>query len=199
MKYAYPIIIVLLLGYIFLQKSCDTQHNTEKKNATIPEKKGEFKKPTAQINHKQKDSIVFRKGQTIYTENPINKELAEEFIKLQKENDSLGLLKKYVDAVQIRKQTTIFDDKDITLEIDTEVQGELKSILPRWKVKEYKTKVEAPIKTRPAVYVGAGISDNKQFNNFTAQAEIGLQIKRDIISITADTKQNFGIKYLIKL
>lgn len=199
MKYIYPIVIVLLLGYIFLQKSCDAPKDTEKKEVVIKEKKGELKKPTAQINHKQKDSIVFRKGQTVYTENPINKELTEEFIKLQKENDSLGLLKKYVDVVQIRKQTTIFDDKDITLEIDTEVEGKLKSILPRWKVKEYKTKLDIPVKLKPAVYVGAGISDSKQFNNTTFEVQLGLKLKNDIFLISGDTKQNFGIKYLKKL
>ena len=199
MKYIYPITIAILLGYIFLQISCNAPNNVEKKEVTIPEKKGEFKKLTVQINHKSKDSIAFRKGQTIYTENPINKQLAEEFIKLQKENDSLGLIKKYVEAVQIRKQTTVFDDKDITIEIDTEVQGELRSILPKWKVKEYKTKIDVPLKVRPAVYVGAGLSDNKQFNNTTLELQLGLKLKNDIFLISGDSRQNFGIKYLKKL
>ena len=198
-KYIYPITIAILLGYIFLQRSCNAPNNAEKKEVTIPEKKGKFKKLTVQINHKQKDSIVFRKGQTIYTENPINKQLAEEFIKLQKENDSLGLIKKYVEAVQIRKQTTVFDDKDITIEIDTEVQGELRSILPKWKVKEYKTKIDVPLRLRPAVYVGAGLSDNKQFNNTTLELQLGLKLKNDIFLISGDSRQNFGIKYLKKL
>ena len=198
-KYIYPITIAILLGYIFLQRSCNAPNNAEKKEVTIPEKKGEFKKLTVQINHKQKDSIVFRKGQTIYTENPINKQLAEEFIKLQKENDSLGLIKKYVEAVQIRKQTTVFDDKDITIEIDTEVQGELRSILPKWRVKEYKTKIDVPLRVRPAVYVGAGLSDNKQFNNTTLELQLGLKLKNDIFLVSGDSRQNFGIKYLKKL
>lgn len=199
MKYIYPITIIILLSYIFLQRSCSQTNNVQKKEVVIPERKGEFKKLTVQINHKQKDSIVFRKGQTVYTENPINKKLAEEFIKLQKENDSLGLLKKYVEAVQIRKQTTVFDDKDITIEIDTEVQGELRSILPKWKVKEYKTKIDVPLRLRPAVYVGVGLSDNKQFNNTTLELQLGLKLKNDIFLISGDSRQNFGIKYLKKL
>lgn len=199
MKYIYPITIIILLSYIFVQRSCSQTNNVQKKEVVIPERKGEFKKLTVQINHRQKDSIVFRKGQTVYTENPINKQLAEDFIKLQKENDSLGLLKKYVEAVQIRKQTTIFDDKDITIEIDTEVQGELRSILPKWKVKEYKTKIDVPIRLRPAVYVGAGLSDNKQFNNTTIELQLGLKLKNDIFLISGDSRQNFGIKYLKKL
>ena len=199
MKYIYPITIIILLSYIFVQQSCSQPNIVQKKEVIIPEKKGEFKKLVVQINHKQKDSIVFRKGQTIYTENPINKQLAEEFIKLQKENDSLGLIKKYVEAVQIRKQTTVFDDKDITIEIDTEVQGELRSILPKWKVKEYKTKIDVPLRFRPAVYVGAGLSDNKQFNNTTLELQLGLKLKNDIFLISGDSRQNFGIKYLKKL
>ena len=198
-KYIYPITIAILLSYIFLQNSCSQPNSAQKKEVIIPERKGEFKKLTVQINHKSKDSIVFRKGQTIYTENPINKQLAEEFIKLQKENDSLGLIKKYVEAVQIRKQTTVFDDKDITIEIDTEVQGELRSILPKWKVKEYKTKIDVPVRLRPAVYVGAGLSDNKQFNNTTVELQLGLKLKNDIFLISGDSRQNFGIKYLKKL
>ena len=199
MKYIYPITIAILLSYIFLQNSCSQPNSAQKKEVIIPERKGEFKKLTVQINHKSKDSIVFRKGQTIYTENPINKQLAEEFIKLQKENDSLGLIKKYVEAVQIRKQTTVFDDKDITIEIDTEVQGELRSILPKWRVKEYKTKIDVPVRLRPAVYVGAGLSDNKQFNNTTVELQLGLKLKNDIFLISGDSRQNFGIKYLKKL
>ena len=199
MKYIYPITIAILLSYIFLQNSCSQPNSAQKKEVIIPERKGEFKKLTVQINHKSKDSIVFRKGQTIYTENPINKQLAEEFIKLQKENDSLGLIKKYVEAVQIRKQTTVFDDKDITIEIDTEVQGELRSILPKWRVKEYKTKIDVPVRLRPAVYVGAGLSDNKQFNNTTVELQLGLKLKNDIFLISGYSRQNFGIKYLKKL
>ena len=198
-KYIWQILLVIAVIVIFLQRSCSRPNDTQKIEITIPEKRGELLKNTIQINHKQKDSIVYIKGSTVYTENPINKKLAEDFKNLQKESDSLGLFKKYVDAIQIKKQTTIFDNKDITIEVDTEVQGQLLNIHPRYVIKEQKIKVETPIRTRTKVYIGVGFSDNIRLNNFIAQGEIGLQIKKDIISITADTKQNFGVKYLIKL
>ena len=106
----------------------------------------------------------------------------------------------YIDAIQIKEQLTTFDNKDLTLKVKSKVQGQLLNMsIAEYTIKEQKVKVEVPIKTRTAVYVGLGVSDNKKLDNFLIQAEVGLQIKRDIIFLTADTKQNFGIKYLIKL
>jgi hypothetical protein len=195
----YPLIITLLLIVIFLQRSCSepATQETIKTEVTIPEKKGEIKKFVEQINYKKKDSIVFVKGKVIYTENEIDKDLAEKY---KKSVDSLEKFKMYINAVQIKEHTTIFDNKDLTLKVKSKVRGDLLNMtITEYKTKEQKVVVEVPIKTRTAVYVGLGVSDNKRLDNFTVQAEVGLQIKRDILSITADTKQNFGLKYLIKL
>jgi hypothetical protein len=182
-----------------LQRSCSepATQETIKTEVTIPEKKGEIKKFVEQINYKKKDSIVFVKGKVIYTENEIDKDLAEKY---KKSVDSLEKFKMYINAVQIKEHTTIFDNKDLTLKVKSKVRGDLLNMtITEYKTKEQKVVVEVPIKTRTAVYVGLGVSDNKRLDNFTVQAEVGLQIKRDILSITADTKQNFGLKYLIKL
>jgi hypothetical protein len=198
-KLIYPLIITLLLIVIFLQRSCSepATQETIKTEVTIPEKKGEIKKFVEQINYKKKDSIVFVKGKVIYTENEIDKDLAEKY---KKSVDSLEKFKMYINAVQIKEHTTIFDNKDLTLKVKSKVRGDLLNMtITEYKTKEQKVVVEVPIKTRTAVYVGLGVSDNKRLDNFTVQAEVGLQIKRDILSITADTKQNFGLKYLIKL
>ena len=120
--------------------------------------------------------------------------------KYKRATDSLVKFKMYIDAIQIKEQLTTFDNKDLTLKVKSKVQGQLLNMsIAEYTIKEQKVKVEVPIKTRTAVYVGLGVSDNKKLDNFLIQAEVGLQIKRDIIFLTADTKQNFGIKYLIKL
>lgn len=196
-KYTYPIIIIILLIVFFIERSCNKPNDMQKIEVVIPAKKGEIKKSIEQVNYKKKDSIVFVKGKIVYTENEINKELAEKY---KRATDSLVKFKMYIDAIQIKEQLTTFDNKDLTLKVKSKVQGQLLNMsIAEYTIKEQKVKVEVPIKTRTAVYVGLGVSDNKKLDNFLIQAEVGLQIKRDIIFLTADTKQNFGIKYLIKL
>jgi len=195
------LIIAGLVVFIFLQKSCDNKSEEKVKvEVTVPEKKGTFKRPVAIIKgESKKDSMVFVKGKTIYTEHPFNKRMAELYLKAQRENDSLKTLSLYLDAIQEKEQTQVFDDDNLKLEITAKTRGELLSLKPKYTIKEQKIKTEAIVKRRPAVYLGGGVSNNKDLTNFSAQAEIGLQINRDIISITADTNKNFGIKYLIKL
>jgi hypothetical protein len=197
-KYTWQILVVICIAIIFLQRSCNSAPNEyQKVEVKIPEKKGVIETATKVIIRKQKDSIIYKKGQVIYTENPINKELAERFKELQKKNDSLALFKQYISAIEKRKQTTIFNDSVVKIEIDTEVEGTLLSIKPKYTVKA--TSVVAEIKKERqvfALYAGVGISDNKFLSQFTAQGEIGIQLKSgNILSVTADTRQNFGIKF----
>lgn len=196
-RYIWQILLAFAIVIIFFQNSCDGNEEFQKVEIAIPAQKGSFDKILPQKTIKQKDSIVYKKGKTIYTENPINKQLANDFIELQKKNDTLALFKKYVDAIQIKKQITNFENDLISLDIATEVQGTLLSVQPTYNIKEkvFKTEVKKPVQVF-ALYAGVGISDNKDLTQFTSQAEIGIQLKSgDILSVTADTRQNFGIKY----
>lgn len=194
-KYIYPIIIVILLLIVFLQRSCNRPNDTQKVEVTIPAKTVEIQKETKIQYLPSKPQIIKIAGKEIRTENPVNEEMLKDYILAK---DSLQLLK-YAKAIEEKEQIRNFEKDGVVVDVKTKVRGELleQSIIAT--IKEQKIKVEVPIKTRTAIYLGGGISNNKDLTNFAVQAELGLQIKRDIISITADTKQNFGLKYLIKL
>jgi hypothetical protein len=189
-----------LICYIYVKSNFET---TLKVPVIVKTKeiKGKISIVTGIIHENIKDSIVYRKGQIVYTENTINKTLAKDFKVLQKQNDSLALFKKFVDAIQIKKQTTYFNDTNISIEVESKVQGDLISLVPKYTIKPQIIKTEVEVK-KPIIslYAGGGISNNTKFNNFVAQGEVGVQIKdKNIVSLTMDTRQNIGIKYLIKL
>jgi hypothetical protein len=189
--------ILSLVVIIFVQRSCSAQTSQSKQKVIVPEKVGEFKTPIAIINSKRnKDSIVYR-NKTVVTENPFNKKLAEDFILSQKENDSLKALKLYLNAIEEREQTYIFDNKDTKLEIYTKTRGEILNIAPKYTIKEREeTLITKNKETVFALYAGAGISNNTRLDNFAVEANIGIQNKSgDIISAGYDTQKNISIKY----
>lgn len=193
--------ILTLVAIIFVQRSCSAQTSQSKQKVIVPEKVGEFKSPIAIINKKgTKDSIVYR-NKTVVTENPFNKKLAEDFIVSQKEKDSLKALKLYLNAIEEREQTYVFDNKDTKLEIYTKTRGEILKITPKYTIKEREEILDVKSKeTVFALYSGVGISNNTQLNNFAVEAHIGLQNKTgDILSVGYDTQKNISIKYSIQL
>ena len=194
-KYIWQILLVGAIIIIFAQRSCNAPNDTQKVEVVIPEKIVEIQKETKIQYLPSKPQIIKVAGKEVRTENPVNEEMLKDFILTK---DSLKLAK-YVKAIEEKEQIRTFDKDGVKVDVKSKVRGELleQSIIAT--IKEQKVKVDVPVKTRTAIYVGAGLSNNKDLSNFAVQAEVGLQIKRDIISITADTKQNFGIKYLIKL
>jgi hypothetical protein len=137
----------------------------------------------------------------VRTENPFNKKLAEDFIKSQKDNDSLKALNLYLKAIQEVDGTYVFDNKDVKLEITTKTRGEILKITPKYTIKEREETVIVKNKeTVFALYAGGGVSDNLQFNNFAAEVHLGIQNKSgDIITAGYDTQQNISIKYSTQL
>jgi hypothetical protein len=195
-KYVWQILLVITIVILFVQRSCNKPNDTQTVKVTIPEKIVEIPKEIKIEYLPSKPQKIYVAGKEVITENPVNEQMVKDFILTK---DSVEMLKKYTKAIEEKEQIRTFYKDGVLVEVKSKVRGELlkQSIITT--IKEHNIKVEAPIKTKTAVYAGLGVSDNKQLNNFIMQAEIGLQIKRDIIFITADTKQNFGIKYLIKL
>jgi hypothetical protein len=195
-KYVWQILLVIAIVILFVQRSCNKPNDTQTVKVTIPEKIVEIQKEIKIEYLPSKPQKIYVAGKEVITENPVNEKMVKDFILTK---DSVEILKKYTKAIEEKEQIRTFYKNGILVEVKSKVRGELlkQSIVAT--IKEYEQNIEAPIKTKTAVYAGLGISDNRRLDNFIIQAEIGLQIKRDIIFITADTKQNFGIKYLIKL
>lgn len=187
-------IIAFLLIIFLFQRSCSKNETTQK--VIIPEKVGKFEKPDTVLVVETKDSIIW-KTTVVKTENPVNKKLASELIEALKYKDSVKVLKMYLEAIQERDGTYVYDNKDLKLEISTKTRGEILSIKPSYKIKEREETVTIKQKeTVLALYGGVGISNSLQLSNPALEAEIGIQNKSgDILSAGYDTQQNISIKY----
>ena len=194
----YVIGIFFVIYLLTLIKQCSEPKQTIPVTVETPIKKGSFEKPTEVIpGASKKDSIVYKKGKTIYTENPINKQLAEDYLKA---NDSIKRLKLYLDAIQEKDGTYVYDNEDLKLEIYAKTRGELLEIKPNYTIKPTKVKVDVPVKqTVFAMYGGLEIINNQTLNNLGVKAELGIQNKKGtIFTIGADTRSNYYVGTKIK-
>lgn len=196
------ITIVGLIVIFLFQRGCSTQPTQTKVKHTVttPEKRGEFK--TAEIIKSKgvKDSIIYR-DKIIKTENPFNKKLAKDFIASQKENDSLKAIKLYLDAIQEKDGTYVFDNTDIKLNIKVRTRGEVLKIVPSYVIKESKQKVEVENKeTVFATYVGGGVISSTKLDRLTPTVNLGLQNKKgDILYVQYGLDKSIGIGYNFRI
>lgn len=166
--------ILILVVFFFLGR-CTSPVETKIVTVTIPAKEGSS--PII-INPKpvyySKDSLVYR-DTVLYTENPFNKELAENYTRLENEKDKLLA---YLNSIQIRKYSVPFENDTIKIVGNVEVQGELKSIKYDWIVKSFKTDVEFKVpKPTMNLLVGGSIENNIDLAKFNINAKVGLQRK----------------------
>ncbi len=192
------IIIGLLLFSLFIQnKKC--KFSTTTKIVTVPAKDGVFvkNKPT-EIKYDTilKDTIVY-KDKKIIIDNT-DKKIVNDYLKAK---DSIAKLNIVINSAKIRKYKDRLEDDNIIIDIESETTGTLNWIKPSYKIKEQKLPV--PIITKNtvfALYVGGGISNNLQFNNFALEGNLGIQNKKgDIISVGYDTQKNISLKYSVRL
>lgn len=195
--------IVGLLSVIFMQRSCAPQikQYNASQQVTIPKKEGSFDKPVAIINDKSKKDSVIYNGQKIVTENPVNKKLVEDYIKSQKENDSLKALNLYLKAIEERTETRVFDNKDMKIKVNTKTRGEILNMKVDYERKEFTENVKVQEKeTKFALYAGAGLDYTSDLNKLTPKAIIGIQnSKGDIISVGVGTDKSIQVGYSFRL
>ena len=183
------ILIGLLLFSLFLQRSCSNNKQSFQKVKTIVQYDTIFKPSESKTKIITKYKTL--KGKDILIAGKIDTVEVKVF---EKSVDTVKL-NMFIDATKIRSYKNNFSDDDADVSIYTETKGELLKIVPTVHIKQVK-KVESVF----ALYVGGGLSNNLQFNNFAVQANIGLQNKKgDILSISYDTQQNIGIGYSFRL
>lgn len=200
-KLIYPIIIIILLFVIFLQKSCNNKElpSIQNQEVTIPSQNGSFNslKPVKIHDTIVKDSIIF-KNKTISVINPLDKELVINYLKAK---DSIDKLNLFINAVKINKYKENFDNKDISLTIEAETTGTLNYIKPTYIIKE-KT-IDVPVKIKQtvfAIYTGVETYNNTLLNNFGIKIDLGIQNKKgDIYTAGFDTNNNIYIGYKLRL
>ena len=194
----YVVGIFFVIFLFTLVKQCTEPKETIPVTIETPAKSGSFEKPTEVIpGVAKKDSIVYKNGKTIYTENPINKQLAEDYLKA---TDSIKRLKLYLDAIQEKDGTYVYDNKDLKLEIYTKTRGELLEIKPKYTIKPTEVKVDVPVKqTVFAMYGGLELGNNSSLSNLSVKADVGIQNKKGtIFSVGADTRGNYFVGAKIK-
>ena len=183
------VIIGLLIFSLFLQRSCRNNKQSFQKVKTVVQYDTIFKPSESKTKVITKYKTL--KGKDIYIVGKIDTVEVKVF---EKATDSVQF-NMFTNATKIRSYKNDFSDNDADISIYTETKGELLKIVPTVHIKQVK-KVE----TKFALYTGVGLSNNLQFNNFSVQANIGLQNKKgDILSISYDTQQNIGIGYSFRL
>ncbi|HSE99896.1 MAG TPA: hypothetical protein VLA48_03285 [Nitrososphaeraceae archaeon] len=189
------IVIFILIIFLF-QRSCSKPNTIQK--VIIPEKVGRFEKADTIIVTKTKDSVIWKQT-AIKTENPINKKMAAELIDALKYKDSVKVLKMYLEAIQERDGTYVYDNTDLKLEIFTKTRGEILSIKPSYKIKEREEKVLVKNKeTVFALYGGLGLETTTDLNTLTPQVNLGFQNNSGNILMFeyGITDKSVGAKYI---
>ena len=195
----YVVGIFFIIFLFSILKQCFEEKSTVSVTVKTPEKVGVFEKPTDTImGANKKDSIIFIQGRTLYTENPINKKLAEDYLKA---TDSIKKLQLYLNAIQEKDGTYIYDNNDVKLEIYAKTRGELLELKPKYTIKPTETKVDVPVKqTVFAMYGGIEASNNVTLTNFGVKADIGIQNKKGtIFTVGADTRSNYYVGVKVKI
>lgn len=198
----YYIVIIILLSIIFFNYNKDNEVKSSK--IIIPERKGSISKPVAIINYKsKKDSVKTLKGDYIYTENPINKKLADDLIEALKNKDSLQILKLYLKSIEEKEQSRIFYDKNQTIEVYTKYRGDiLDQKILNYKINQIDTLIKPIVKeTKFAIYVGSSLNYTKELK-LVPSANIGVQISNRLIitgSYNLDKTYQAGVLYKLKL
>lgn len=202
--FQYFIIVILVIMLLF-PKYCNKDNvSTRDKKIIIPEVIDSISKPIVINNYPpKKDSVIYKKGKTIYTENPINKKMAQELIQALKDQDSLKVLKLYLSSIEEREQIRIFNDKNLNIEVYTKVRGQLlDQKISKYIINEKEVKTNIEIKeSNFAIYAGGNFQYNSDIK-ITPNIQLGVQIGKRLI-ITGgyglDKSYQAGVLYKIKL
>lgn len=141
-----------------------------------------------------KDSIIY-KDSIVYKE---NLELIDRFNKIKTDKDKLEV---YIKSIEVKKYNIPYEDKFIKTNALISTRGEVLSFQQLYEIKPQDISIHVPTKeTKFALYVGGGISNNLQLDNFALQGSVGFQNKRgDILSINYDTQKNITVGYSFRL
>lgn len=190
-KYFWQILVVILLIIIFLINSCEQEINTKDNYIVIKEKTGYFevKRPTPikGVGY----TFVTSKGDPIYLENPVDKELESKYLKAK---DSLAKLELYLKAIQKRKYKDSLQDKNIKIDYFAETTGTLDNIKINYKIFSDTIKIKQPVFS-----LLGGLSLQSNINTLKTYPGLNLGFqnkKKDIILFGVNTNQDIEVKYV---
>lgn len=168
-----PWAIIVVLAFLLWTNSCERDKTDDGIDVVVPGQSGQFQ-PLKPVYVDRLDTLYITKWKTIEikTKNPVNDSLATAY---QQAKDSLDRYKMFLSAIQIRNFENVFEDEFLKLTIKGQVQGELKSIQPDYKIKERTITIDSPPKTFLRGLVGLEIGNNLTLSDFRYKASVGLQ------------------------
>ena len=139
------------------------------------------------------------KDTIIYTENPLDKELINRYVKLESEKDKLIA---YLNSIQIRKYKIPFENDTIKIIGNVEVQGELKSLNYDWTIKQKTLNIPIEIK-KPTMnlLLGGSVSNSIELDKFNFDANLGIQRKNGdlVLGSYGVFDKSIQVGYLVNL
>jgi len=154
-KYIQPIIIVVLLFVIFIQRSCNSNLPVIKYKDKLIVKYDTVNNPV-ELHYKTITKYKNLKGNTIYLPGKVDTVEVKVF---EKAEDTIKT-NMFSDAIKIRQYKNEFNDSLADISIFTETKGELLKISPTINIKARLPEK----KTLFAIYLGGGMYINENFN-----------------------------------
>lgn len=192
-KLIQPIIIAGLIILLFLKSCGNEKSEPQIIEVEVPAQSGEFEPQTPKVITKT-DTFYKIKWKEVEVEvpNPVNSDLLEKY---ETAKDSLERYKMYVDAIQIKYFESYFEDEYLSLTVTGKVQGEIKSIKPKYTIKTRTTETTiAPEQTVFRLLGGVEFGNNTSLNDFRYKFNLGFQnAKGNVISASYE-KWN-GVDY----
>jgi hypothetical protein len=186
-----PWIIVFILSILLF-----TCKRTEIKKETVivkvPEKVVEIQTETKIKYLKSKPEIIKIAGKEIEVENPVNLELAKNFIK---QTDSINKLNLYLEAISEKEQIRTFDKDGVTVDVKTKTRGDILNQSITVSIKEQKTEVPKKLDNF-GFLVTSGLIQNQTNKNINFEAGVGVRIKKTGILVKGNTNKEIGISLI---
>lgn len=166
LNYILSVAVVILIFLLF--------NNKTTKQITIPSVSNKFEgivPVEIKTDTLYKDSIIY-KDKKIIVENPVNKKLAEDYLKAIVENDSLKQLNLYLSAVQLKNYESVFEDEHIKAIVYSYTTGTLDSLRLDYTRKEIQ--FDIPTNTfKYKIFIGGSVGINQELNQGVLKANIG--------------------------
>lgn len=187
------VVVILLLFF----KGCKGETEPETITITIPEQKGEFEPVINPIPEtiRVPFKVVKWEDKIVYTENPVNTELVEQYKQVLSDKDSILALRLYSDAVATREYNEVLEDSLVRTDNYFKTQGKLLEFKQTYTLKEREHTLKTP-KTKFRLLMGIEAGNTLDLGKFTAKGNIMFQNEKgDIFSAGYDTEQRIWIGY----
>ena len=197
-------IILLILSFILGRCSNGGEITTVPVKIVIPSESGTSEVITNPTPLKPNVGGVIKwKDSLIYTENPINEKLVQDYLDLEKKHSGNELeverLKKILSFIQIKNYEIPIENEFFITTNKMKVQGELLEFKQDFKTKERTVNLDIPIKKRVEFMAGAEIGSTKELESFRVKGNLFLQLKnKSLINVAYDNKETFWVGYAFK-